>query len=68
MGIRGTHSYPGRGSGGISTSGPENFSTVIERPHYFGNKEGGKYSAKNNGIKIRTRSAKGKKTRSTPKI
>jgi hypothetical protein len=68
MGIRFSHPYPGRGANGISSSGNENFNTFIERPHYFGNKEGGKYRAKNNGINIKMRSAKGKKTRSIPKI
>ena len=69
MAVRYSAPVPGRGTGGISTSGPENFNTKVEHPHYFGNKEGGKYHPYNNGIVVRVRSkASRKTTRHPPKF
>lgn len=60
-------SIPGRGSAGISTSGPENTKSVLLRPDISGS-EFGPYQAKNNGLKIRNIQAKKKSKIVNPKI
>ena len=60
-------SIPGRGAGGLGTSGPENTKSVLMRPDISGS-EFGNYKLKNNGIKIRFTSSKKKSKIIGPKI
>ena len=60
-------SVPGRGSSGVSTSGPENTKSVLLRPDISGG-EFGPYRPKNNGLKIRNTQAKKKSKIVNPKI
>ena len=57
----------GRGSAGISTSGPENTKSIISRPNIAGS-DINLYSGKSRGIKIKVRSARKKLQVKNPKI
>lgn len=60
-------SIKGRGSSGISTSGPENTKSVLTRPDVSGGTFG-PYRPINNGIKIKLTNAKHKSRIINPKI